>query len=109
MCKNVRLLPTKHGHGTIINAYTHKLGCVVQEPTYICDRRAAAHAHLYMEMCAGHTYPGPTYRCVMLCTHSSQIHGPSYLQMNVDRHCTQTSCLHVVYVYANAGTHLFKV
>lgn len=96
MCKNVRLLSTKHGHGTIINAYTHKFGCIVQGPTYICDRHAAAHALLYMAMCVGQTYPGPTYRCVMLCTHSSQTHGPSYLQMNMDRHCTQTSCLYVV-------------
>lgn len=76
---------------------THiNLGVLFKDPRIYVTRHAAAHALLYMAVCVGHTYPGPTYRCVMLCTHSSQAHGPSYLQMNVDRHCTQTACLHVV-------------
>ena len=47
--------------------------------------RVVAHAHLYVATCAGCTYPGPPYGCVMLCTHSSQIHIYSYLQKDMAR------------------------
>lgn len=68
--KTIGSCPRDTDMRTMMSAYTHRLGCAVQGPTSVCVMHVVVHAHLYMAMCVGCTYPGPAYRCVMLCTHS---------------------------------------